>query len=366
MTIRIHTLDAKVSEPWDAYVASHPRATLYHLSGWKEVIENTYGHRTYYIFAVDENGEPPRHAETQPDPGRIVGVLPLVHMKHFLFGNNLISLPYFDLGGLLADGGEAEEAMIREALRLAERLKTDVIELHHEKSVESLRTLEKFTVETKTHKVRMLLTLPESSEVLMKSFKSKLRSQIKKPMKEGLHAEVGGAELLDDFYQVFAVNMRDLGSPVHSKKLMRNVLARFEEKAKLVLVYKEETPVACSMVIGFRDVLENPWASALRQYSRLSPNMLLYWTMLAHACDNGCRQFDFGRSSPDEGTYKFKKQWGAEPNDLNWQYIRRGRRAAEGPEDEKSKFERAIHYWKKLPVPLTKMIGPRIRKHIRL
>ena len=147
----------------------------------------------------------------------------------------------------------------------------------------------------------MLLDLPDSSEEMMKSFKSKLRSQIKRPLKDGLVAKIGKSELIDDFYSVFCANMRDLGSPVHGKKMITTVMALFGEAANIVMVYKDKIPVACSLVIGFRDVLENPWASSLRQFSRFSPNMLLYWTMLAFACDNGYRKFDFGRSTPRRG-----------------------------------------------------------------
>ena len=219
---------------------------------------------------------------------------------------------------------------------------------------------------TKSHKTRMLLNLPESSEELMKSFKSKLRSQIKKPVKEGLKSKIGGLELIDDFHEVFLVNMRDLGSPVHSKKLIQNVIEEFSEKAKIVIVYKEAQPIACSLFVAFEDTLENPWASALRKYSRLSPNMLLYWTMLEYACDNGFKYFDFGRSSPDEGTYKFKKQWGAKPFPLHWQYISLDGKSIEKEISEKSKFDKAIGYWKKLPVVITRLVGPSIRKHIGL
>ena len=105
--------------------------------------------------------------------------------------------------------------------------------------------------------------------------------------------------------------MRDLGSPVHSKRMIESVLEEYPEKSTVMIIYKDDKPVACGLVIGHRDILENPWASSLRNYSNLSPNMLLYWTMLEYACDNGYKKFDFGRSTPGEGTYKFKKQWGA-------------------------------------------------------
>jgi len=212
----------------------------------------------------------------------------------------------------------------------------------------------------------MLLTLPKSSETLMKSFKSKLRSQVKKPIKEGLKSKVGGLELLDDFYKVFSINMRDLGSPLHSRKLIKHVLEEFSEKARIVLVYKDSEPLACSIIVGFNDTLENPWASALRQYNRLSPNMLLYWTMLEYACENRYKYFDFGRSTPDEGTYRFKEQWGAKPEPFHWHFISLNGQPINEDTSEKSKFDKAIQYWQKLPVPVTKILGPMIRKHIGL
>ena len=161
--------------------------------------------------------------------------------------------------------------------------------------------------------------------------------------------------------------MRDLGSPVHSKKLMQAVLEEFPEKSKIVMVYKDDIPLACSLIVGFKGTLANPWASALREYSRFSPNMLLYWSMLEYASDNGYTLFDFGRSSPDEGTYKFKEQWGAKPTTLHWHYISLGGgKVNDNKTTAKSKYGNAIRYWQKLPVPVTKIIGPRIRKYISL
>jgi len=351
---------------WYQYVENHLHATLYHLSIWKNIIEKTYGHKTYYLIAEQQPSNP-----NNP----VVGILPLVHMKHPFFGNNLISIPFWDYGGVLADDKQTEKALLCEAMKLGKNLKVGYIELRHTQPLSCLRELNPpnptnstnpTTYVTRSHKVRMLYELPESSEMLMNSYKSKLRSQIKKPLKEGLYPKVGGIELLEDFYKVFSINMRDLGSPVHSSKLMKNVLTEFSEKAKIVMVYKDKQPLAASLIIGFKNTLENPWASALREYSRLSPNMLLYWSMLEYACDNGYKYFDFGRSTPDEGTYKFKKQWGAKPNPLYWHYISLNGQPIEKEIPEKFKFEKAIHFWKKLPVPVTKTIGPMIRKHIGL
>ena len=160
--------------------------------------------------------------------------------------------------------------------------------------------------------------------------------------------------------------MRDLGSPVHSKKLIHNVLEAFSDNARIIIIYKENTPTACSLVIGFKNILQNPWASALRKYTRLAPNMLLYWSMLEYACNTGYEYFGFGRSTPNEGTYKLKQQRGSEPRGLSWQFISLNGKPVDSASDKKSKFDKAIAYWQKLPVPVTKIIGPPIRKHIGL
>ena len=368
MRIIVKQTEPNDSVVWDAYVNAHPKSTLYHLYNWKNIVEKTYAHKTYYLIAIDSSNSTNLTNPSNP----VIGILPLVHIKHFIFGNSLISIPFFDLGGILADNDEVEKALLSEAIKLAQKLKAKNIELRHTKPLSCLRELNSsnsinpITVVTKSHKVRMLLDLPESPEELMKFFKSKLRSQIKKPVKEGLKSKIGGLELIDDFYEVFLVNMRDLGSPIHSKKLMLCVLEEFPENAKIILIYKGDEVIACSLIVGFKDTLENPWASALRKYSRLSPNMLLYWTMQEYACDNGFKYFDFGRSSPDEGTYKFKKQWGAKPFPLHWQYISLNGKSIGAQASKKSEFEKAIQYWQKLPVPVTKIIGPMIRKHIGL
>ena len=380
MNYTVKIFQQRDTHEWDTYVQSKKSAILYHLAGWKNIFEKTYGHKTYYLIARQEISQPIKPNNPDKIPlNSIVGILPLVHLKHYIFGNNLISLPFFDMGGLLAENIDVEKALIYEATRLGQNIKTDNIELRHTHPLPWLDSTlthpfnhnpklnhRNFYLNTLSHKVRMILSLPDSSEKLMKSFKSKLRSQIKKPIKEGLTSKFGGKELLDEFYNVFSVNMRDLGSPVHSKKMISNVLEKFSENAKILIVKKNNTPMACSLIIGFKNTLENPWASSLREYSRLSPNMLLYWTMLEYACDNGYKYFDFGRSTPGEGTYKFKAQWGAIPQQLYWHNISlNGQKPAAGS-IKKSKYDKAIQYWQKIPVPVTKIIGPMLRKHIGL
>ena len=209
----------------------------------------------------------------------------------------------------------------------------------------------------------MLLNLPDSSEELWTGFKSKLRSQVRKAEKNGL--TFSSTANLDDFYAVFGENMRDLGSPVHSRKWIDAVLHYYGEKARLGLVYLNDKAVGAGIILTAGQKVSIPWASTLRQYNRLGPNMLLYWNFLKFAADNGFSSFDFGRSTPDEGTYRFKSQWGAKPVALERHIIYLDGTLPAQKETSKNR-ERIEHIWQKLPLGLANFTGPILRKYISL
>jgi serine/alanine adding enzyme len=381
---------------WNEYVGGHPQASPYHRAEWLRVIEKSYCHKPYFLVAYRENGahlhvldsrqNRPSGAEEKikveflsknsPKDNRLlVGVLPLVAMRNMIFGRSLTSIPFFDMAGVLADDPQCERILVLEARRIAEQSHLERLELRHAQPMTWLSDkitsgsaceMGAGTFSVAMNKVRMVLELPDSVEKLLKSFKSKLRSQINKPLKEGLTYSSGGLELLEDFYKIFLINMRDLGSPVHSKRLMRNVLEILPKESRIFIVRKDGKPLAASIVLGFKETLCNPWASSLREYSALSPNMLLYWAMLEYACNSGFKFFDFGRSTPGEGTCRFKEQWGAKPKALYWYTISLNGKSDTPESLEKKKMGKAIELWKRLPVELTRMIGPRIRKHISL
>jgi serine/alanine adding enzyme len=384
-------------EPWDSYVLNHPDATHCHLSGWKRVIENAYGHKAYYLLAMgsslSSNSSNSSNPSNSMNPSnsvnpsnRLIGILPLFHIKSLIFGNQLASMPFLNYGGILADDKESEIALLSEAVKLGKRLKASIIELRHTNPLWCLNGLTSVdllncstaaphhgstfkspvNLTTSTHKVRMLLKLPESKEELLKSFGAKLRSQISRPQKEGMTAVVGGGELIDSFYKVFSVNMRDLGSPVHSRKLFKEICGEFPQNVRIGVVRYKGAPVASGLIFCFRDTVEIPWASSLRKFNKFSPNMLLYWSFIEYVRDHGFEYFDFGRSTPEEGTYKFKEQWGAKPFPLYWHHIISNGYPVGHRGSQKSKFETLVQYWKKLPVPVSNMIGPFIRKRISL
>ena len=214
------------------------------------------------------------------------------------------------------------------------------------------------------HKLAMRRALPSTGDALWAAIDRKVRNQVRKAQKEGLEAVTGGAELVDDFYAVFAENMRDLGTPGYPRSLFAETLRLFPERARVSIVRLNGRPIAGGIVIAFRETVLNPWASSLREFRNLCPNMLLYWTLLERAVQDGATEFDFGRSSPGGGTHQFKLQWGATEVPLHWEYalLSRAEPPNQGPSNPK--FERALELWQKLPLTVANMVGPRIARHL--
>lgn len=332
---------------WDAYVLSHPEGLAYHQFAWKRAIEEAYGFEGLYLLAEQDN--------------RICGVFPMVDFKVNLLGRSLISLPYCDAGGPLADFPDTVSALLNEAGKMRDSLMAKALEVRFGYARGSI------TGNQIPEKVRMTLDLPENSEALLKSFKSKLRSQVRKSLRNGLTAKLGGLELVEEFYAVFSKNMRELGSPVHSLKWICSVVSAYGRRAKVGLVYSpDENPIAGGIILLHRETVSIPWASSLRDFNRLNPNMLLYWTFLAFAADNNFSKFDFGRSTPEEGTYRFKEQWGAKPEPLVWKKISSSGEV-EGPASRAPGLRRIVEKaWTCMPLGLCNFFGPALRRNISL
>jgi len=329
---------------WDDYISKHVTANNYHRYGWRHVIERSFQHQCYYMAAREKDGS-------------IVGVLPLVYMKSKLFGRFLVSQPFFNYGGLLCNNREIGSALLKEAAYLRDQLGARHVELRHIDSWSS-------DLPTKQHKVSMVLNLATDAETQWQAFNAKLRNQVRKAEKSGLTSLVGGSELIADFYTVFVRNMRDLGTPVYAEKFFAEVLKAFPDFTRIIAVYLEGKPVAAGLIVWFRDTVEIPWASSIRDYNPLCPNNLLYWTALQHALTHDFKRFDFGRSTPNEGTFNFKKQWGAVPVPLHWHYLLPEGATLPELNTKNPKFEMAIRVWQKLPLALTRFLGPQIVRNI--
>lgn len=328
---------------WDAFVNQHAAATVYHLSGWAGVIGRVFGYRTVRLAAVADDG--------------IAGILPLTFFATPLFGRFAVSIPFVNYGGIAAQSDSAAEVLLAAAVAEAQRSRSAYLELRH--------VGQRFPhLPSQSRKVAMVLPLEQTPDAQFAAIDRKLRNQVRKAEKSGLTVRAGGVELAGAFHQVLAENMRDLGSPVHGRRFFEEILTTFPDRSRIFSVWLGQQPVAASFVLWHRRRLEVPWASSLRRFNPLCPNILLYWEMLRFGVEQGFDSFDFGRSTPYEGTYQFKEQWGAQPVPLVWEYWLAEGATIPDRSPKNPRFSLALDVWKRLPVPVTRAIGPWIVRGI--
>jgi FemAB-related protein (PEP-CTERM system-associated) len=345
--MRAERSSAAVVEPagsateWDAFVTGHPAASHMHRHAWAGVFERVFGHRSRMLVARDADH-------------RMRGVLPLTFVRSVLFGRHAVSVPYLNYGGPIGDEG-AIAALVESATDEAVRLGYPSIELRSRDKLP-------LPIEASTRKVTVVLDLPDSSDTLLRGFDAKLRSQVRRATKEGARVEHGLQEL-PAFYSVFERHMRDLGTPVMPRRFFEDVAATFPESTWIATVRFGDVPIAGAMGFRWREEFEITWASALMQYKRMSPNMLLYWGLLTRCVEHGVARFNFGRTTPGSGPHRFKLQWGGREESLHW-YHPGARGAHAVPQKEQAHFALASRIWRRLPLTVASALGPRIVRGI--
>jgi len=322
---------------WDAFVAGAEGSSFCHLAGWRDILSDVLGAECLYRVAVD------------PD-GALQGVLPLVRVRSWLFGHYLVSVPFLNDGGPLGTR-DARRQLAEEAVAEARRSGADLLELRTRDAVG-------LGLPVSSRKVTVLLPLPPNADDLFKSFPSKLRSQLRRPMKEGLTARFG-PDQVEPFYGVFARTMRDLGTPVLPRSFFERVATAFPDLAVFGVVYRGDQPLAGGCGFLWREEFEMTWAGALRESRTLAANMLLYWAFMQEMIARAARVFNFGRCTPGGGTHLFKQQWGGADVALPWcQYTPRAVKATPSPDDPA--FSWGPRLWRRLPLSIANRLGPRL------
>jgi serine/alanine adding enzyme len=349
-TMEINTRIAQYHDKqlWEQYLNGSSYAHHANCWQWREILSNSFQHTPLYIVA-----------SSKVDNKEIVtGILPLFFVKSIFFGKALISMPYLNGGGIITDCKQTYTTLINHANVLGQEYGVKYIELRHRAPL----LVNHLSMHTKQHKASMVLKLPKDPDELFNSFPSKLRSQIRRPIKEGLEIKTSGREIskdesLDAFYKVFSSHMRNLGTPVYPRSLFKNTMEYFKAESQIHSVWKNNKPIACAFTIGHKTSLEVPWAASLFEYKHLSPNMLLYWSIIKNTIISGYDVFDFGRSSYDSGSYNFKKQWGASELPLYWHYLSSKNYIPEISPNNKN-FKPLVQCWKFLPTAFTNTLGP--------
>ena len=380
-------------QAWDNYVMHHPRGTIFHLTRWKKVIEKTFGHKSYYLIAVENtvssmqyavsrgqrseireqkattSNQPPSLQASQL-PGlqasqphsllasqpKVTGILPLFRIKSYFFGDYLISVPFAELGGILADDKKVERMLLDRAIEMAEEMKCDYLELRNREQIENLPA--------KSLYYNFRREIFSDHDQNFKAIPRKARRMIHQGEKYGLISKFG-KHLLPEFYGVMARSFHSLGTPIFPIKLFRNFINIFSDNVEILLIQnKEKIPIAGVLTFFFKDQMLPYYAGSLFEYRELAPNDFMYWALMSYGCEKGCEIFDFGRSKIDTGSYHFKRHWGFKPVQLSYQYHLVRAKELPNLSPANPKYRKKIDLWRKMPFKLTKILGPPIAQYL--
>jgi len=333
---------------WDEFVRSQPGAALGHAAAWARILRESYGFEPHFLAVRDA-------------AGGLAGTLPLVEFPRLRGRCELVSMPFLDTGGVLARDEAAEHALLDGALALARDLGAPALELRQ------LSPLRSGPAAPEQQRVDLLLRLEDSVEAQWQALRAKVRNQTRKAERSGLEAgaQEAPAALVRRFYEPFAINMRDLGSPVHARRFFEVAAEVWGERLSVKLAWLGDRPVGGLIAIDYCETVTVPWASSLREERARCPNNLIYWEALKWAIGRGARDFDFGRSPRSSGTHRFKVGWGAVERSLAWTRLGAdGQSLAQASSEAGPLLRWLSNAWSRLPASMTTALGPRLRRYL--
>lgn len=324
---------------WDGYVRSSPTATVYHQIGWKKIIEDSFGHKAYYLMAKEN--------------GTVKGILPLFLIRSKISGRVLVSIPQF-IAGVCADNEGIENMLVTEAIKITKQVKADFLELRQFCKVGGMN------LPHRNHKASFLLDISPGLETIWKDFKKQVRNRIKKGQQKNFTVKFGD-EYLGEFYHCFASQMKKLGVPVYGYQFFRSIMEEFPHKVGVALILSSQKKImGAKFFIFFKDKVVLLWGATFGEFRCESPNYFFTWEVIKYAYEKGCKYCNFGRSTIGTGPYYFKQQWRAQCKNLYWQYYLNSADRVPDFTPSNPKYRLAIEIWKRLPLFLTKMVGPKV------
>ncbi len=327
---------------WEAFVQACPEATFFHRAAWQGILRNVFRHPTYFLYAEHD--------------GKILGVLPLAHIKSRLFGNSLIALPFAVYGGVAASTTEAAAALEREAQSLAHQLDVDHLEF---------RNINPRHADWPTQDLYVTFRkeiLPEV-EANMLAIPRKQRAMVRKGINNGLISTVDRKS--ERFFKLFADNVHRHGTPALPKRYFDTLLQVFGDDCEILTVTTPEgKPLSSVLSFYFRDEVLPYYAGDDEAARNFAANDFKYWELMRRSCERGLKIFDYGRSKVGTGPYSFKKNWGFEPQGLHYEYCLYKRDSIPQNNPNNAKYKLLIETWRRMPISLANLIGPHIVRNL--
>ncbi|HKE45089.1 MAG TPA: FemAB family XrtA/PEP-CTERM system-associated protein [Steroidobacteraceae bacterium] len=337
--LRVRQFAPADAKPWDDFVLAQAEGTFFHLCGWRTVLERAFRHTAHYLVAEDAAG--------------IQGVLPLAHVRSRLFGDSLVSTPFCVYGGVLAANADAQQQLLDAACDLARRLDVECLELRS-------RQRSRPDWPCKDLYVTFRKPIATDPEVNLKAIPRKQRAVVRKSLERELAWDIDGDS--GRLYPLYSESLRNLGTPVFGRDYLDLLQQVFGDACEIQTVTHRGTPVASVLSFYFRDEVLPYYGGGTTAARQLGANDFMYWKLMERAGGRGLRIFDYGRSKRGTGACHFKENWGFEAIPLYYEYYLVRARDVPNLSPTNPRYQLMIATWKRLPLWLTRLIGPPIAR----
>jgi len=282
---------------WRDFLAQCSTASIYHTPEWKKFLEKTFDYQPQYLFATD-------------DCGNLIGLLPLFHVKSRITGDRLCSLPFSHVCGPIGEQG-ARTDLIGKAKMIRSTLRDTPLEIRGDIGIDGFHSSELFST-------YILNLSSQADEVWKRLDHGSVRRTVKKARSLGVEVEISKEhEDLMAFYEINAINKKNLGVPCHPYKFFKNLFSGLEHYVSLYLARYNGEIIAGGVMERYNGSVIYGYGAADPSYLHVHPYHALIWNSIEDACRDGCSEYDFGRVSKDNtGLIQFKKRWGTQEKKL--------------------------------------------------
>jgi FemAB-related protein (PEP-CTERM system-associated) len=330
---------------WDAYVENSEHSLPHHLSGWRDIMAETYGYQTHYLLARE--GE------------QVVGVLPLLIVRSLLVGSRALSLP----GGLCAERTDVAQALIAAGEELAQQAHVEQLIL------QDTRQIWPGEWQTSTDHLSWIADVSPGPEAVLGRLGRYTRRDVRRAQRNGLVVEIDRqGKQIDRCHDVLSRFAHGAGTPFFGRSFLARVVETFPDRIVLVMVYAQQKPIGAYFLLSLRDILWGIWGGSLRDHLDTGAAYLAYWELLSYAAGHGYRLLDLGRSPAGSGASEFKSKWSSFSQPIHQQVASlKGHQPAEsmiGRIQSDARLKRFTQIWPRLPRPLVHYLGPRLRRHV--
>ncbi len=334
--LRVRTFREDDGPAWDRFVLASEQGTFFHRSGWRDICRDVFRLQPRYLLAERE--------------AQIVGVLPLVFQRHIVFGDALVSTPFCVAGGPIAADESVDAALTAAALAIQDETRAPYLEFRSTHARRAGWTAQKDLYATFAGPISAddkanLLAIPR-----------KQRAVVRKTLESSLVSMVDPG--VDQLFKVYAESVRNLGTPVFPKRYFAELKRVFGSDCDIVVVSEDGNPLSAVLNFYHENTVLPYYGGGSAAARRNGANDFLYWEVIRRAAARGYRRFDFGRSKAGTGAFAFKKNWGFEPEWLEYEYHLAPGRSLPDKNPLNPKYSLLIEAWKRLPLSLANYLGP--------